>query len=119
MRSHIHHTIVTERIVSIAYGVIAGVGSYILLNGIPGLIRRLTGDHIVPPNIDAAEPWVIPPGGLVPVWFQKATGRYVEPHIEMEEHHHRDHRDTVSMETSSQADMNVYPKRSEYGKDAI
>jgi AGZA family xanthine/uracil permease-like MFS transporter len=101
---------------NIAYGVIAGVGSYIILNGIPGLIRRLTGDRIVPPSIDAAEPWIVPPGGLIPIWFQKLTGRHVEHHIEMEERHHHD---TMSMETTSQGDM---PKRTdtfEYGKNAL
>ena len=117
MRTRIRHTtIITDHIISVAYGVIAGVGSYILLNGISGLIRKLTGDRIVPPAIDAAEPWVIPPGGLIPIWFQKVTGRYVvEPHIEMEENRHHRH-DTVSMETASQGDM---PKRNEYGKGMI
>lgn len=47
--------------------------------------------------MEAAEPWVIPPGGIVPVWFQKLTGRYVDPRLE-EEHHH----DAISMETTSQ-----------------
>jgi len=92
---------------NIAYGVIAGVASYILLNGIPLIIRRLSGGRIVPANYDAKEPWIIPPGGIVPVWIQKLTGRYVDPRheIEMEQQHELEmhHRqDVVSMETVSQ-----------------
>jgi len=82
---------------NIAYGVIAGVLSFILINGTAWVLRKLSGDRIVPPNMEAAEPWVIPPGGIVPVWFQKLTGRYVDPRLE-EEHHH----DAISMETTSQ-----------------
>jgi AGZA family xanthine/uracil permease-like MFS transporter len=79
---------------NIAYGVITGVISFILLNGTAWVLRKLTGGRIVPPNIEAAEPWFIPPGGIVPVWVQKLTGRYVDPRFE-EEHHH----DTISMES--------------------
>ena len=53
---------------SIAYGVIAGVLSYITLNGIPFIIKKLSGGRIVPHEADKAEPWVIPPGGIVPPW---------------------------------------------------
>ena len=53
---------------SIAYGVIAGVLSYITLNGIPFIITKLSGGRIVPHEVDKAEPWVIPPGGIVPPW---------------------------------------------------
>lgn len=76
-----------------------------MLNGIPLAIRKLSGDRIVPANIDAKEPWIIPPGGIIPVWIKKLTGRYVDPsiedvqqgEIEMHQHH-----DVVSMETVSE-----------------
>jgi AGZA family xanthine/uracil permease-like MFS transporter len=91
---------------SIAYGVIAGVGSYILLNGIPLAIRKLSGDRIFPANYDAKEPWIIPPGGIVPIWIQKLTGRYVDPRfeVEMEQRHELEmqRHDVVSMDTVSQ-----------------
>jgi len=92
---------------NIAYGVIAGVGSYIILNGIPLAIRKLSGDRIIPANIDAKEPWIIPPGGIIPVWVQKLTGHYVDPSIELEMEQQREiemhqHHDVVSMETVSQ-----------------
>ena len=54
---------------SIAYGVIAGIISYVLINGIAWALRKVSGDRIVPPNYDSAEPWVIPPGGIVPAWM--------------------------------------------------
>lgn len=54
---------------NIAYGVIAGVLSYVLINGIPLALKKISGGRIVPPNYDAAEEWVIPPGGIVPLWM--------------------------------------------------
>jgi len=70
---------------NIAYGVIAGVASSILLKGIPWVVQKLTGGRIVPRNLNAAEPWIIPPGGLIPVWIQKLTGRYIDPHLPAED----------------------------------
>ncbi|KAF9471479.1 xanthine/uracil permease [Pholiota conissans] len=57
---------------NIAYGVIAGILSYMLLNGVPLVLRKISGGRIVPPEYDMAEPWVIPPGGIIPPWVPKA-----------------------------------------------
>ncbi|KAF8180856.1 purine transporter [Pholiota molesta] len=57
---------------NIAYGVIAGILSYMLLNGIPLVLKKISGGRIVPPEYEKAEPWVIPPGGIVPRWVPKA-----------------------------------------------
>lgn len=54
---------------SIAYGVIAGIVSYTVLNTFVWLVAKATGDRIVPPNLDDKEQWVIPPGGIVPAWM--------------------------------------------------
>jgi xanthine/uracil/vitamin C permease (AzgA family) len=54
---------------SIAYGVIAGILSYVLLNGIAFTLRKVSRGRITPANIDASEEWVIPPGGIVPLWM--------------------------------------------------
>ncbi|KAI0085241.1 permease family-domain-containing protein [Irpex rosettiformis] len=54
---------------NIAYGVIAGIISYTLINGIVALIRRVTNNRIVPPSYEDSEPWVIPPGSIVPLWM--------------------------------------------------
>lgn len=54
---------------SIAYGVIAGVGSYILLNFIPFIIRKLTNERFTPPLYDLGEKWKVPPGGFIPLWM--------------------------------------------------
>ena len=54
---------------SIAYGVIAGILSFVLLNGIVLLVRKATAGRIIPPNLDASEKWVVPPGGIVPLWM--------------------------------------------------
>jgi AGZA family xanthine/uracil permease-like MFS transporter len=62
---------------SIAYGVIAGVMSYIILNGFPVILKKVSGGRIIPPNYDAAEEWVVPPGGLVPYWMYALLFRCV------------------------------------------
>ncbi|KAH8986804.1 permease family-domain-containing protein [Lactarius hatsudake] len=59
---------------NIAYGVIAGILSYVLLNGLPWILRKVSSDRIVPPNYGQAEQWVIPPGGVVPVWMKHVHG---------------------------------------------
>jgi adenine/guanine/hypoxanthine permease len=68
----------------------------------------LTGDRIVPANLDAKEPWVVPPGGIIPIWIQKLTGRYVDPCIEYEMENH----DAMSVAT----DSHDHIKRSEHEK---
>lgn len=55
--------------VSIAYGVIAGVLSYLLLNGIPLVIKRISGGRLLPSNYEDSEKWTVPPGGIVPAWM--------------------------------------------------
>ncbi|KAI0065210.1 hypothetical protein BV25DRAFT_1868951 [Artomyces pyxidatus] len=73
---------------NIAYGVIAGIISYILLNSVPWALRKITNGRIVPPNYGAAEPWVIPPGGIIPVWmrvvYAHATGKSRTDDMQME-----------------------------------
>jgi len=59
---------------NIAYGVIAGILSYILLNGVPWLLCKVGGDRFTPPNFDNAEIWHVPPGGIIPVWMRYAYG---------------------------------------------
>jgi AGZA family xanthine/uracil permease-like MFS transporter len=59
---------------NIAYGVIAGIMSYILLNGLPWLLRKVSGERVVPSDYSKAEPWVIPPGGIIPVWMKYSYG---------------------------------------------
>ncbi|KAH8983294.1 permease family-domain-containing protein [Lactarius akahatsu] len=57
---------------NIAYGVIAGISTYILLNGFPWVLRKVSGDRIVPSYYGNAEPWVAPPGGIIPDWIKHA-----------------------------------------------
>ena len=54
---------------SIAYGVIAGVCSYVLINSVPWVLRKVSNGKISPPKYDVAEPWVVPPGGMTPPWM--------------------------------------------------
>jgi AGZA family xanthine/uracil permease-like MFS transporter len=54
---------------SIAYGLIAGILSYILLNGTVWLVEMITSGRIVPPNKDEKDPWTWRiPGGFFPPW---------------------------------------------------
>ncbi|KIM44094.1 hypothetical protein M413DRAFT_25573 [Hebeloma cylindrosporum] len=56
---------------NIAYGVIAGVMAYMVLNGVPLVIKKVSGGRIVPHDFENAEEWVIPPGGIIPAWVNK------------------------------------------------
>jgi len=68
--SHISSIYVSESpLYSIAYGVIAGILSYILLNGIPLILKKVSGGKIIPADYDASEEWVIPAGGMTPPWM--------------------------------------------------
>lgn len=55
---------------SIANGLIAGVFSYIILNGGVWLIKVASGGRIVPPNYDERAGWTWKiPGGFLPPWM--------------------------------------------------
>ncbi|KAG6841600.1 hypothetical protein C0991_009356 [Blastosporella zonata] len=55
---------------NIAYGVIAGIVSYMLINGIALALRKISNDRIIPPNYyEESEEWVIPPGSIFPGWI--------------------------------------------------
>ncbi|CAE6466020.1 unnamed protein product [Rhizoctonia solani] len=57
---------------NIAYGLITGIITYVLLNTLPWGIRRLTGGRISPPGFeDEREPWGLPEDGLLPLWMRK------------------------------------------------
>jgi len=60
---------------NIAYGVIAGILSYMFLNGTAFLLRKISGGRLEPPNLELSEEWVIPPGGIIPPWMRKLAGR--------------------------------------------
>ncbi|QQK43974.1 Nucleoside transporter, putative [Penicillium digitatum] len=75
---------------SIAYGLIAGITSYITLNGFAWCLEKISRGHIVPPNKDESDPWSWKvKGGLLPPWvkraargkkdFWKADEEYAEP----------------------------------------
>ncbi|KAJ6184840.1 hypothetical protein N7519_006141 [Penicillium mononematosum] len=59
---------------SIAYGLIAGITSYITLNGFAWCLEKITGGRIVPPNKDESDPWSWKvKGGFLPPWVNRAA----------------------------------------------
>jgi AGZA family xanthine/uracil permease-like MFS transporter len=58
---------------SVAYGLIAGLFTYTLLNGAIYLTRKISGGRIQPPDADAAEYWTYKPSGSHPPWFIRAA----------------------------------------------
>lgn len=58
---------------NIAYGVIAGVGSYVLLNGGVGVVRWGSKGRVRPTLYELGERWSVPPGGLVPGWMRRGV----------------------------------------------
>jgi adenine/guanine/hypoxanthine permease len=63
------YTLLLTVILSIAYGVIVGIISYIFLNGTALFLSKISGGRIVPPGIEMSEEWVVPPGGIIPIWL--------------------------------------------------
>jgi len=59
---------------SIAYGLIAGIMSYIVINLIVFVIEKASGGRIKPPNKDEKEFWTYKlEGGILPPWIQRAA----------------------------------------------
>jgi AGZA family xanthine/uracil permease-like MFS transporter len=57
---------------SIAYGLIAGIMSYIIINTVVYIIELASGGRIVPPNKDEKDPWTWKiPGGVLPGWLKR------------------------------------------------
>ncbi|KAG9014279.1 hypothetical protein FRB94_013589 [Tulasnella sp. JGI-2019a] len=60
---------------NIAYGLIAGILSMVILKVIPHLIFKMSGERIEPDNYDYSEEWNVPPGGVIPLWIRRAARR--------------------------------------------
>ncbi|KAJ3758029.1 permease family-domain-containing protein [Lentinula raphanica] len=90
---------------NIAYGLIAGILSYVAINFIPWVIRKLSNERTVPPNYDASEEWTIPPGSIFPLWILQITGRAppTEEGLVLEERYAPRH---ASVDTASQDHVN-------------
>ncbi|KAF8622034.1 hypothetical protein AX15_007320 [Amanita polypyramis BW_CC] len=56
---------------NVAYGIIAGVISYILLNGSAFLLMKGTRGRLMPAQYKDAEKWAVPTGGILPGWMPK------------------------------------------------
>lgn len=60
---------------SIAYGLIAGITSYIFINTIVLIVEKASGGRLVPPNKADKEPWTWRiPGGIAPPWMRRVAG---------------------------------------------
>ncbi|KAI0357089.1 hypothetical protein OH77DRAFT_127555 [Trametes cingulata] len=100
---------------NIAYGVIAGVFSYVIINGTAWLLMKVTRGRLAPPNLDIAEKWVIPPGGIVPGWIRALAGRrhgmIIDTATEMSLHRRPtpsiDERSRDTKASMTEVDMNV------------
>ena len=59
---------------SIAYGLIAGLITYIILNTTARIIEFVSGGRIVPPEKECKDPWTYRiPGGILPPWLTRAA----------------------------------------------
>jgi len=58
---------------SVAYGLIAGLFTYTLLNGAIYITKKISGGKIQPPDADAAEYWTYKPSGSHSPWFIRAA----------------------------------------------
>ena len=61
---------------SIAYGLIAGICSYMIINTLVYIIEKASGGRIIPPNKAEKEHWTWRiPGGFFPPWVQRLMAR--------------------------------------------
>ncbi|KAJ2477327.1 hypothetical protein IWW56_004397 [Coemansia sp. RSA 2131] len=63
---------------SIGYGIIAGIGSYLAINGFIWIVAKVTKDRVVPPNRQDKEVWssfMSEEGafGILPRWLQRTV----------------------------------------------
>jgi AGZA family xanthine/uracil permease-like MFS transporter len=57
---------------SIAYGLIAGICSYIVINTIVWVVEKSSGGRLLPENKKDRDPWTYKiPGGMLPPWVQR------------------------------------------------
>ncbi|KAF2690300.1 xanthine/uracil permease family protein-like protein [Lentithecium fluviatile CBS 122367] len=57
---------------SIAYGLIAGIMSYIIINTLVFIVEKASGGRFVPANKEDKDPWTYRiPGGLRPPWVRR------------------------------------------------
>ncbi|KAG1785270.1 permease family-domain-containing protein [Suillus plorans] len=90
---------------NIAYGVIVGVFSYVIINGFVWIVSKISNNAIMPPNYDASEPWVIPPGGIVPAWVNvllRRNTRIIEESPSEYPFQVRQRHSNLSVDTTSQ-----------------
>jgi AGZA family xanthine/uracil permease-like MFS transporter len=59
---------------SIAYGLIAGICSYIFINTVVYIVEKASGGRIVPHNKEEKEHWTWRiPGGIMPPWMKRIS----------------------------------------------
>jgi adenine/guanine/hypoxanthine permease len=59
---------------SIAYGLIAGICTYIIINTLVWVVAKASGGRILPPNYDQKEQWTYRiPGGFFPPWLVRLS----------------------------------------------
>jgi AGZA family xanthine/uracil permease-like MFS transporter len=72
---------------SIAYGLIAGIMSYIIINTLVFIVEKSSGGRLVPLNKEDKEPWTYKiPGGFLPPWLNRLMSGKKNFWVEDEEH---------------------------------
>lgn len=71
---------------SVAYGLIAGIFTYTVLNGLLFLTKKVSYGRIQPPDADSAEYWTYKPSDDHPPWFIRAAkGQLWQSNKDLEE----------------------------------
>ncbi|KAF9927453.1 hypothetical protein FBU30_003252 [Linnemannia zychae] len=108
---------------SIAYGLIAGVGSYAAINGIVYILELVSGGRIAPEDKDLKEPWITEGftwSNILPGWVQKlyckARGEiYVDPLDVIEEEERLEREAAAAAEhTDAKIDMHGHHEIPKY-----
>lgn len=101
---------------SIAYGLIAGIVSYIVINTIILIVEKASGGRIVPPEKEFKDPWTYRiKGGILPQWLLRAmSGKKNFWHEEPELRNEEVVRDSASAEDHNKNQQIVAGESTEY-----
>jgi AGZA family xanthine/uracil permease-like MFS transporter len=70
---------------SIAYGLIAGIVTYIILNTFTWAVDKITGGRITPHNRHLKDDWTYKiPGGILPKWLVRLFQGLVQKHLSVD-----------------------------------
>jgi len=94
---------------SIAYGLIAGIISYMIINTLAWVIEISSGGRIKPHNKETSDPWTYKiPGGILPGWLVRLSqGKKDFWRVEVLEADASQHKTSANQDSDGQGDSSI------------